>query len=313
MNLRIFFYCLCFLPLSLGATTIETQIGDLLGQSYKSEAAQSFFKQLQLKTDFPDHHTFTYNFYKKGMSVKVTGGEYIQAIQVYNQTMLFQTFPESVYGKKLSEVYDLNDVYKVVRMAPIAEDKDNGIFIYPNKKPADYLIRVIRKPDQTMRSIAWVMDDNAMEQVIAASHSIAIKGLESHEAVWTLLGSATTSEAGKAFYGNEMTIHGKTKVYQHCPSIGMFWEAYTTKGTRHFQIITFVRRGLLGSPISFPHALPEGLTWWSTLEEINQVFPVKIEEPSIGFYFFEKETERGIIQLTVNNGFLSKVTFEVKK
>jgi len=309
MKLKLFFLFVLFVPISMTAMSIEEEAGNLLGQSYKSEAAQAFFKKLNLKTDFQERGTFTYNFYEKGLSLKIDGGEYIQAIQVYSQTLLFKTFPENVYGKKLSEVYNLNDIYKVIKMAPIVEDEANGTLIYPNKKPADYLVRVVRKKDNTMRAIAWMLDNNAMEKIISEANPIEkIEGFDSHEAVWDLLGNTLGSKVGKAVYESKfLDVKGKDKLTRSSYKIGLLFQAFRVEK------IEFLRRGFVESKASFEHALPSGLHWWSSVDEFSKYFETKAAEPTIGFYAFGKETEKGTIELIVNQGILTRVTFKIKK
>ena len=316
MKLKIFFLAIFFLPFSIGAMSIEEEAGNILGQSYKSEAAQAFFNRLNLKTDFPERGTFTYNFYEKGLAVKINGGEYIQAIQVYNQTMFFKTFAQKVYGKKLSDVYDLNDIYRVIKMAPIVEDETSGTFVYPNKKPADYLIRVIRKSDNTMRAIAWMMDDLAMEKIIAeATKPTPNNVIDNHDAVWALLGPNPKKElARKPIEGSSFTVFNERigdPIYDKENGIFIYGDYF--KKVWYWKHIEFKRRGQFGTKASFPHALPEGLFWWSSPDDFAKVLSLKASKPEVGAYIFEKRTEVGTMSAVFSMGMLSYVRFNANE
>lgn len=317
MKFKLFSIIIFFIPLFLGAMTIEEEAGKILGQSYKGEAARAFFKKLNLKTDFPERSTFTYNFYDKGLSIKINGGEFIQAIQVYNQTMLFKTFPQNVYGKKLSDVYDLNDIYKVVKMAPLSEDKASGTFIYPNKKPADYLIRVVRKPDNTMRAIAWMMDENTMEKIIAkAIKPISETRINSHDAIWTMLGTEVTPETKNKLLGDSFVplrdAYGDP-VFNKENGVYVNHEILRNPRRKIISHIEFKRRGQFGTVVSFPHALPEGLFWWSSPDDFSKVLTLKASKPEVGAYIFEKESAAGRMTAVFSMGMLSYVRFNAKE
>jgi len=319
MNLKLLFLSIFLFPISIGAMIIEEEAASLLGQSYKSEAAQAFLKNLDLKTDFPERGTFTYNFYEKGLSIKINGGEFIQAIQVYNQTMLFKTFPEKVYGKKLSEVYGDNDIYKVIKMAPIAEDKANGTFIYPNKKPADYLVRVVRKSDNTMRAIAWMLEENVMEKIIAETiKPMDDIGINSHDEVWALLGPKDKfmprqEKTKDLLKGSFSVFNDKIGDPIFDKDLGIYIYGSYSKKLWYYKHIEFKRRGQFGTKNSFPHALPEGLHWWSSPDDFAKVLTLKASKPEVGAYIFEKETEVGTMSAVFSMGTLSYVRFTAKE
>ena len=314
---------LLLFPFFLFGSITEQEIVDILGTDYHSEAAQTFIKKMDPTAAFPAHTEFSYNFYEQGISLRITAGKWIQGVRIYNKTMLFKAAAGSLpYGIDFSKGTSFASAAQGIGRKPLIKDNTRGqLYIFPNQLPdVDYLIELSSGGGKGVMSIAWMIPENKMEEIVV-SNTPALAGLENHSVIMDLFTSKKGTAAFKKVIDHPgLKVEKEKNSYDYVRySIGMFAETSSAKteageDTRIVDDLTFFRRKKSSSQFSFGAALPEGLYWWSSPEDcIAQGFTVLRSNPNVGDYKFEKKIEKGKLTLYFNKTLMDIVNYKMDK
>ncbi len=314
---------LLFFPFFLLADITEQEIEGILGTDYQSEAAQNFIQKLDPNATFPKHKEFSYNFYDQGVSLRITDGKWIQGVRVYNKTMLFKAAAGSLpYGIDFSKGTSFAKAAQGIGRKPLIKDNTRGqLYIFPNELPnMDYLIELNAGAGKGIMSIAWIIPENKMEEIIV-SNTPALVGLESHADLMEFFTSKKGTEAfNKVVNHPDLKVEREKNHYDYVRyAIGMLagtTRAKTEAGedTRMVNELTFFRRKYNSSQFSFGAALPDGLFWWSSPEDcVAKGFTVLRSNASVGDYKFEKKIEKGKLIIYFHKTLMDIVSYEMDK